>query len=67
MAHQTIKGEDTSLSKTDDIIDLQEKEKADTESPIESIVPLAEHVTAKTWLVIFVSSISPSLRKTSHS
>jgi hypothetical protein len=38
-----------------DTIELQQNEKAITESPVESVEPIAEHVTAKTWLVIFVS------------
>lgn len=37
-----------------DTIEIQQNEKANSDSAVESIEPAAEHVTAKTWLVIFV-------------
>lgn len=37
-----------------DAIEIQQNEKANTDSAAESIEQDADHVTAKTWLVIFV-------------
>lgn len=45
-----------SIQKADvNAIEVQQNEKAFTDTPAESVVPAAEHVTAKTWVVIFVS------------
>lgn len=46
-------------SKSDVITEHQENEKdvSSTQSPVESVTPAAEHVTAKTWIVIFVSAL----------
>jgi hypothetical protein len=66
MATQTItdiEQDDTSTSKSGDIVQHQENEKSLTESPVESVNPSAEHVTAKTWLVIFVSFLLSDKRK----
>ena len=54
---QNIETDDTSMSKNGDIAH-HENEKALSDSPVESVNPDAEHVTAKTWLVIFVSLLS---------
>jgi len=44
------------VEKTPELIaEHKEKEKALTDSPVESVSPASEHVTAKTWIVIFVS------------
>jgi hypothetical protein len=44
------------VEKTPELIaEHNENEKALTDSPVESVVPDSEHVTAKTWIVIFVS------------
>ena len=54
MAVQTHEQDDP--TKSGDVISSQiENEKPLSESPVESITPEADHVTAKTWLVIFVS------------
>jgi hypothetical protein len=44
------------VEKTPELItEHKENENALTDSPIESVSPASEHVTAKTWIVIFVS------------
>ncbi|KAH6672054.1 fungal trichothecene efflux pump [Halenospora varia] len=45
-------------SKSDVITEHRENEKdvSSTQSPVESVTPAAEHVTAKTWIVIFILS-----------
>ena len=48
------RGEHLTIPKTDDAIKLEQLEKTSTESPIESVEPVTDHVTAKTWLVIIV-------------
>jgi hypothetical protein len=53
MGTQAIESDDTSSVKPDAAI--QHLEKAVLESPPETITPVADHVTAKTWLVIFVT------------
>lgn len=59
METQTIERDDTSSTKPGDMIQHHENEKELTESPIESVSPDPEHVTAKTWIVIFVSFTVP--------
>lgn len=49
-----IERDETSSTKPGDMIQHHENEKELTDSPVESISPVAEHVTAKTWIVIFV-------------
>jgi hypothetical protein len=55
METQTIERDDTSSTKPGDTIQHHENEKELIESPVESISPAPEHVTAKTWIVILVS------------
>jgi hypothetical protein len=54
METQMIERDETSSTKPGDMIQHHENEKELTDSPVESISPVAEHVTAKTWIVIFV-------------
>lgn len=64
METQTMERDDTSSTKTGDIIQHHENEKGLTESPVELVSPVAEHVTAKTWIVIFVSFTAPQQTST---
>lgn len=59
MEQHTIEMDDSSFTKSGDVIQHQENEKDLAESPVESVSPASDHVTAKTWIVIFVSWLSP--------
>ena len=52
METTTISSEKTSIPDLKDDIELQENER--TSPPNEYVITAPEHVTAKTWLVIFV-------------